>query len=119
MIWKSPVLDGLDKVVPSPPSASFGTCFCLQLPTLLRGKLIVKTVVKVLKNHSVLKNTSKNGFIINGPAVSTMKSRLSSETRIFFNEAVLVQSSSIAIWKRSLSQIISPNIEKSRQISKA
>lgn len=113
----SPALDGLDKVDPSPPAASFG-CSC-SFPHCSEGKLIVKTVVKVLVNHSVLKNTSKNGFIINGPAVSTMKSRLSSEARIFLNETVLVQSSSIAIWKRSLSQIIRPNIEKSRQISKA
>lgn len=99
------------------PALGLG-CSCSS-PHCSEGKLIVKTVVKVLVNHSVLKNTSKNGFIINGPAVSTMKSRLSSEARIFLNETVLVQSSSISIWKRILSQIIRPNIEKSRQISKA
>lgn len=63
VIWQSPASDRLDEVVPSPP-ASFGTRFCLQLPML----------PQVLETDSVLKNTSENGYIINGPAVSTIKS---------------------------------------------
>lgn len=113
MIWQSPDLDRLNEVVPFPP-ASFGTCFCLQLPTLPCGKLTVRTVLKVLENDSALKNTSENGCIINGPAVSTIKSQWNREARFSFNEAVLVPSSNTSIWKRCFNQIISPSIEKSR-----
>lgn len=113
MLWQSPASDRLNEVLPS-PSASFGTCFCLQLPTQPCGKLTVKTVLKALENDSALKNTSENGCIINGPAVSTIKSRWNSEARFSFNEAVLVQASNTSIWKRCFSQIISPSIEKSR-----
>lgn len=70
MIGQHLALDGLE-AVPSP--ASLRTCFCLQLPTLPRGQPLLKTAVKVLENYSALKNTSENGYIINGPAVSTVK----------------------------------------------
>jgi len=88
MIWQTPASDRLGEVVPPLP-AIFRTCFCLQLPTLPRGNS--QTVVKVLENYSVLKNTSENGYIIDGPAISTTKSQLSDEARFFFDEATLVQ----------------------------